>query len=264
MPRIALIGYGAMAGYVAAQLDQTAWSLSHCIIRQGREDAARARLGADVTLVSTLDEITALPDLVVDCAGHPGLIQYGRDVLRAGIPVVTASIGALADDTLRHELATAATDGQSHLHLATGAIGALDALRAASVGGLTDVRYTGIKPPSGWRGTPAEQQTDLDALTAPFIHFEGTARHAARLYPKNANVAAAVAFAGAGFDTTTTKLMADPAATGNTHQIHAKGAFGQFDFTITGNSLPDTPRTSALAAMSMVAAILDQTASIKS
>lgn len=263
MPRIAIIGYGAMAGYVAEQLEHIPCTLSHCITRPGREDAARARLGTEVALVNSLEDVASRPDLVVDCAGHQGLIQYGPDILRAGIPVVTASIGALADDGLRQDLATAAQDGQAHLHLATGAIGALDALRAASVGGLTRVHYTGVKPPSGWHGSPAADQVDLDKLTAPHLHFEGTARDAAKLYPKNANVAAAVAFAGIGFNKTTATLIADPAATGNTHRIHAKGAFGSFNFEITGNSLPDTPRTSALAAMSMVAAIWDQTAAIK-
>ena len=148
------------------------------------------------------------------------------------------------------------------MFLASGAIGALDALSAAKVGGLDEVTYTGIKPPVGWRGSPAEDTLDLDNLATTTTHFDGTARDAALRYPKNANVAAAVALAGIGLDATQARLVADPNATGNTHIITAKGAFGSFEFTIKGNSLPESPRTSALAAMSVVDQILRKSAPI--
>jgi aspartate dehydrogenase len=107
----------------------------------------------------------------------------------------------------------------------------------------------------GWAGAPAAEAFDLSALTAPAVHFEGTAREAALRYPKNANVAAAVALAGLGFEETRARLVADPGAVGNMHEIEAEGAFGRFRFEITGASLPDNPRSSALAAMSALAEI---------
>ena len=93
MPNVAVIGYGAMAGYVAAHLRQSGWTLSHCIARAGREDVARTRLGESVNVINDVDGLEALPDLVVDCAGHAGLIEHGACVLRKGLPLVTVSLG---------------------------------------------------------------------------------------------------------------------------------------------------------------------------
>ncbi len=262
MNTIGLIGYGAMATYVAAQVRDSDWSVTHCIIRDGRQDAAQAAIGKTALLVSDAAEINAMPDLVVDCAGHQGLLAHGAEFLRRGVPVVSASLGALADEKTYRQLEDAACAGETRLQLASGAIGGLDALAAARIGGLNTVRYTGTKPPESWRGTPAEAATDLDTLDRPFSHFEGTARDAALHYPRNANVAAAVALAGLGFDRTEVILIADPAAEGNIHAISAAGKFGNFHFRITGNSLPDTPRTSALAAMSVVERIFRQRALI--
>jgi aspartate dehydrogenase len=128
-------------------------------------------------------------------------------------------------------------------------------MQAAKTGGLDEVTYIGRKPPKGWKGSPAEEKLDLETLAAETTHFKGTAREAALAYPKNANVAAAVALAGAGFEDTHVKLIADPGITANVHEVYARGAFGTFSFHIEGHALPDNPRSSALAAMSVIASI---------
>lgn len=253
MLRVGLIGQGAIAQFVAHRLAQVDATLALVLIRDGREDAARAAFG-EVPVASQIG--TDLPDIMVDCAGHQGLAEHGPAILRAGIPLVTVSLGALADAELEATLTTSAQAGNTRLILCSGAIGGLDALRAARMGRLDTVTYTGRKPPQGWAGSRAAKVLDLTApMTAPVTHFQGTARQAALLYPKNANVAAAVALAGLGFDATQVHLIADPQAQGNTHQITAQGDFGDMQFTLTGLTLPDNPRTSALAAMSVLSAL---------
>ncbi|MCL4137082.1 UNVERIFIED_CONTAM: hypothetical protein GTU68_041004 [Idotea baltica] len=260
---IALIGHGAIATYVAQQLGSIdGAALTHVIVRPGREAAAVEALGAPAAqcaTVTSVDQLSSTVQLVVDCAGHAGLAAHGVEALQAGFDVLTVSIGALADAALAERLHQAELQGHCELHLASGAIGALDALSAAAVGGLDSVVYRGRKPPQGWRGSPAEEVLDLDKLQAADgeskCHFRGNAGEAARRYPKNANVAAAVALAGIGFEETTVELWADPAIDRNIHEVEAQGAFGRFRFEIEGDPLPDNPKSSALAAMSVVAHI---------
>ena len=58
-------------------------------------------------------------------------------------------------------------------------------------------------------------------------------------------------------------LVADPAAGGNIHRVYAKGTFGALDIEVRGKTLPDNPKTSALAAYSVVAAIRRHAAAIE-
>lgn len=245
--QIAVLGVGAIGRWVIDALRRDGMAPVAALVRRAPPE--------DLPAAGSVSALPAGVTHLVDCAGHSGLSAHGAEALEAGIDVITLSLGALADQALAADLAAAAEAGGARLHLASGAIGALDALRAGAAGGLTSVRYTGTKPPMGWAGSPAEDTVDLAALTAPAVHFEGTAREAALRYPKNANVAAAVALAGLGFDATRARLVADPAAKGNTHMIEAEGTFGRFRFEITGASLPDNPRSSALAAMSVLAEI---------
>lgn len=257
--KIGIIGEGAIGRFVAKKLSDSGAAPHVSLVRPSRP---RAPTGDGIIRVASVADLPDDIDLVVECAGHAALIEHGAAILGRGIDLITVSLGALADQNLELSLTRAAQSGSAQLHLASGAIGALDCLQAARIGGLTEVTYTGRKPPAGWLGSPAEARIGLTGLKSAVTHFEGSARQAATEYPKNANVAAAVAIAGLGFDRTTVRLIADPDVTANIHEINASGAFGSFSFRIEGKALPDNPRSSALAAMSIIAAIERRRATI--
>ena len=262
--KIAMIGRGAIAGYATRKLEKEGHRVSAFLVRPERLEESRQIESEAPFLVSKVSDLPSDIDCIADCAGHQALRVYGPDILRAGFNLITVSLGALAEKGLEAELKKAARDGGGTLTLASGAIGALDVLRAARVGELTSVRYIGRKPPAGWMGSPAEAKLDLAGMRdEPETHFFGDAREAAQAYPKNANVAAAVALAGVGFDKTQVQLIADPTISTNIHQVEATGEFGRFEFQISGNPLPDNPKSSALAAMSVVDAVLNSARRIR-
>lgn len=248
---VAVIGFGAMAQSLARTLGSMPRGprIGSVLVRPG----GRPALPEGLVLHRDLDAlIAAAPPLVVECAGHAAVRDLVPAILSAGRDVVIASVGALSDDRTRKRLADAADrPGAGRLRIAAGAIGGLDVLRAARHAGLDEVRYTGRKPPRAWAGTPAEDLLDLEGLDAPRTFFRGMPRDAARDYPKNTNVTAAVALAGIGFDRTEVSLVADPTVTRNSHEVSARGAFGEMAITLINAPLPDNPRTSWLAALSV-------------
>lgn len=265
MTSVGLIGCGGMARDVVAALRASpanGISIVGALARPGRGDQARAKLSEIDIVEAVADLIARGPTLVAEVAGQAAVVEHGDAVLRSGVDCLVISVGALADPALLAKLKAAAHDGNSRILLPAGAIGGLDAIAAMRLAGLTAVRYRARKPPAAWRGTPAEQTVDLATLTRATVLYKGTAGEAALLYPQNANVAAAVALAGLGFDATEVELVADPAAPGNVHEIEAEGAAGRFAIQLQGRPSRTNPKTSALAAFSVARALLNQRAAI--
>lgn len=252
--RVAVIGLGAIGRDVLQALERDHPDVdAMALVRTTPPSGA---LPSRVPVTTSLPRlIDWRPDLVVECAGQASVAQYGPELLVHGIDFMVASVGALARSELRTSMAEAAARSGSRWIPVAGAIGALDALHAARRAGLSCVRYTGRKPPEAWKGSPAEASIDLDRVASPTVFFRGDAGTAAREYPRNANVTAAIALAGIGFEATDVQLVADPTVTANIHELRVEGAFGSFELWMENHPMPDNPRTSWLAALSVQASV---------
>jgi aspartate dehydrogenase len=259
--KVALIGFGAIGTALARALGETEHPLVGILGRATSLNTLREKVPASISVVTSAEHLLALsPQIVVECAGHEALRVYGGEVLRAGINLIVSSVGALADPALEMMLRQAAARG-GRLIIPSGAMGGLDALGAARRAGLDEVLYSSRKAPLAWRGTKADALIDLQSITAPQIFYEGSARLAALDFPQNANVVAAVALAGIGFDRTRVRLIVDPQATGNRHLLVARGAFGEISTSVLARTLPDNPKSSMLTPYSLVRTIANLTES---
>lgn len=262
---LAIIGSGAIgAGVMELLKNDAALSFDTVIVPERSAEAARARIHAIVPNASVVSRLAldTRPDFLVECAGHQAIEEHVLPALKHGISCMVVSVGALSTPGLPERLEQAARDGGTQVHLLSGAIGGIDALAAARVGGLDSVIYTGRKPPRAWKDTPADGPVDLDRIASEVVIFQGSAREAAALYPKNANVAAMLSLTGLGLDHTQVRLLADPAVTENVHHVEARGTFGSFELTMRGKPLAANPKTSALTVYSIVRALRNKVSAL--
>ncbi|HJV27744.1 MAG TPA: aspartate dehydrogenase [Aromatoleum sp.] len=257
--RVTMIGFGAIgAGVLELVRGNPEIAIDAVVVPDPADAALREalrRAAPGARLAAAVELEAGRPDLIVECAGHSAIGQHVIPALERGVPCLVISVGALSEDGLAERLEEAARRGGTQAQLLPGAIGAIDALAAARLGGLEEVRYVGRKPPQAWKGTPAEAELDLDMVVEPVRIFVGTAREAAHRFPKNANVAATVALAGLGLDATRVELWADPRVEENQHHIDAQGAFGRLELTMSGKPLRANPKTSALTVFCVARAL---------
>ncbi len=251
--KLGFIGYGTTARQVARGLDQEQAGGACIAAVLARHEVSDPPNGALVT--TDRKRFLAEPlDLVIELAGQEAVRQHGESVLDAGHDFLIISIGVLADDALFDGLRAAAARSGARLMLPSGAIGGLDAIASAAIGGLDEVTITTRKPPDAL-ATGTDQDAKLaGAATEPVLLYEGTTREAVRLFPANVNVAAAVSLAGIGFDRTYIRIYADPGVTRNTHEVQAKGWFGELTFKIM-NTPTENPKTGRITALSVLKVI---------
>lgn len=251
--RVALIGFGALGRAIATELQAghiPGVAFLGALVPEGSNHA-----DLDGAWHHVDDLLAAAPDLVVEAAGHGALSSHATTCLRAGCDLIAASVGALMDQALRDRLWEAARAGRSRLIVPSGALGGLDYLRAAHRAGNMQVYYRGRKPVNAWRNTAAETLVDLGGIRQSTTFFRGNAEEAARRFPENANVVAALALAVGGPDAVEVELVADPDASTNSHHLEARGDAGAIRLSVENMPLPANPKTSRVTAYSVLDAI---------
>ncbi len=215
-----------------------------------RENVAREH---GCAAVESFAEFKNYPlDLVVEAASQEAVRQYLPSILEHGWDAVVMSTGAFADEDFCSSMMELARANGVSVYLPSGAIGGLDLLAAARQGRLDRVQLTTTKPPSSLEQAESSG-ADKETIDEPKVLFEGEAREAVRLFPRNINVAAALSLAGLGARHTNVKIIADPGVERNIHQVEAEGDFGSFKLTVENMPAPDNPGTSYLASLSGIA-----------
>jgi aspartate dehydrogenase len=249
--RLGLIGVGAI-GHEVSQIFRAGSAPVEIVALTRRK---RPNVNVEQWVHCVDDLIAAKPQLVIEAAGHSAVTEHVVPILRAGIPVVLASVGALADEGLRREVTQAAQAGGTSLILPSGAIGALDYVRTVSHLANLRIRYCSRKPVAAWKDELIARGLVPDEIGGEVVLFEGAAREAALSFPQNLNVAMSLALAGPGIESVEVRVVADPKATGNTHEIEVESAAGRASLIFNNLPSEDNPKTSALTALSIVHAV---------
>jgi aspartate dehydrogenase len=271
MPTVSLVGCGTIGQTVAEAFADGTIGTDLASVYDRNPEKRRAAVAAFTTAErpTIVDDGAALFDgvgLVVEAAGQGAVAEMAVPALEAGCDVLLSSVGALAAPDLRDRVVRTAEREGRVVHVPSGAIAGLDAVRTAALtGDLESVSLITTKPPAGLTGAPylVENNVDLDGLESAETVFEGAATEAATAFPSNVNVAMALSLAGIGPDETHVRIVADPDEANNVHYIEATGGMGEIETTVRNVPSPTNPKTSYLAAISVIERLRRMNATVR-
>ena len=207
----------------------------------------------DVDNVS-FEDLVERCDLIVECLPAAAVPDLAEIVFKSGKDILFISSAALL---IYPQILEKLRASDSRAYLPSGALCGLDGVVGMREMGITSSKIASTKPPKGFTGAPyiVENDIDLDNITEKTQIFEGNAYDAAKGFPANVNVAASLSLAGIPADKTRVEIWADPDAKGNAHEITVKSDYSTLISRIENLPDPANPKSSALAAQSIVATL---------
>ncbi|MFD3443317.1 aspartate dehydrogenase [Microbacteriaceae bacterium 4G12] len=262
--RVGIAGLGSIGRVLAARVGGIpGYALAAVSTRRGEE--ARAFLdanGIDAPVVP-LGELPQHADVVIDATPVASFRSVAEPALRAGRDLVPLSVGGLLENW---DLVALARESGGAILVPSGAIGGLDGVLAAAEGKIESVRIITRKPVAGLLGGTADPGEDATGGAGEdreaALLFEGSVREAFARFPANLNTAVALSLAGIGPDRTRIEVWADPALTSNTHQILVVSDSVRLELRVE-NVPSENPRTSTLAALSVLALLRKRGSSVR-
>jgi aspartate dehydrogenase len=195
--------------------------------------------------------------IVVESASRAAVRQYARKILSSGKHLIIFSIGELIDEKFMKELKSLAVVNAAVIHIPTGAIAGIDAIKAVR-SHLDRLVISTTKSPKSLAGAPffkMHRDIILSNLSVRTVLYEGSVQEAIELFPSNVNVSAALALAIGDIDKILVRILVDPSIDVNRHEIVASGKFGVLQITANNTPHVDNPKTSMLAVLSGIESV---------
>lgn len=262
MPKktIGLMGCGTIGTHLAMAIDSGRVANASVTglfdIVDGNARDLKTKLKSTPQVYDNFDRfVDSTADIIIEAASQQAVKNFGKRIIESGKDLMVMSVGALADTLFLAELLqlTPIRNSQSKIYVPSGAIAGIDAIR--SVRHIADsISITTKKSPKALAGAPffTTRNVSLDNITKVTEIYEGSAVEAVKLFPANVNVAAVLSLAGIGVEKTMVRILADPEATTNQHEIVATGSFGEIKISVNNVTAPGNPKTSFLAVLSAI------------
>ncbi|MEZ5813711.1 MAG: aspartate dehydrogenase domain-containing protein [Alphaproteobacteria bacterium] len=208
-----------------------------------------------VPLVS-FEELAERCDIIVEALPPTAVPELANHVLKNQKTLILISSCALL---MFPEILDTHKDTNSRIIVPSGALAGIDGVKALKELGIEKSIIASTKHPRGFIGAPyvEEMGINLDQIKTKTKIFEGNALQASKGFPANVNVAATLSLAGIGPEKTMVEIWADPNAIGNNHEITVSGKFSTLNARIENKPDPANPKSSVLAAQSIVSVLKD-------
>lgn len=205
--------------------------------------------------VASLEKLINKSDLVIEAASAKCSNHVARQALAKKRDIMIMSVGGIVDHF--KEISALARKNNARVHIPSGAISGIDALKAARIGKIKRVVLSTRKNPLSFKGVKyvEDKGIRLEKIKKDKILFSGPAQQAVKYFPQNINVAAILSLAGIGAKKTVVRIIASPSTTKNIHEIRIDSVAAGI-LTRTENVLhPQNPKTSYLAVLSAIATL---------
>lgn len=250
MTKVGVAGAGAIGGAVCRALEQQGGIGPYVLsgVSDIRSDTPFRAPNVD------FPALIASCDLLIECLPPAVAPDFIRQVLEAGKDVIVISSAALL---IHSDLLDIHRQSTSRIIVPSGALVGLDGVNAMKNMGIKSARIASTKPPLGFSGAPYvdKMKIDVSKIDTKTRLFEGNALEASQGFPANVNVAATLSLAGIGAENTRVEIWADPATMRNTHEIVVETEFSTLQATISNAPDPANPKSSVLAAQSIIAVL---------
>jgi aspartate dehydrogenase len=258
--RLAIIGCGSIGTSVAGFLDR---KLAEKIEVTSVFDVEPGQVAKIIktlhhskpSAAKSIEAAVKRADLVLETAAGEVVGAVVQAAAAAGKDAVVLSIGGFLADP---SLISLADKAGINLYLPSGAIAGVDGILAAATGKITSLTLTTSKPPSGLKGTSADEKAS-DRRT---VLFEGSPREAYKKFPRNINVAATLLMAS-HYPRIKVKIVLDPAIKRNVHRVELESDICRMTVELENIPSRDNPRTSAMAIASTNAFFLKMFSGLK-
>lgn len=253
--KIGIAGIGAVGAAVARALDRgevpgcRLAAISARNAERGIEfNRGLSRAVANISFAELSQEsdivLEGLPPAMFDSVAIPTLM--------AGKTLMAMSASQLLG---RDDLINVAQKAGGRIVIPSGAILGIDAIKAAAIGTILEVRIVTRKPPSSLVRAKyvVQHGIDLTDLQVETCILKGSVNAVAVEFPANVNVAAALSLAGVGPEQTLMEIWADPNLLFNTHSVSVRSDSSDFFMTIQNRPSDENPATGRITSQSVIA-----------
>ncbi|UJG40911.1 MAG: DUF108 domain-containing protein [Candidatus Heimdallarchaeum aukensis] len=255
MKKLAIIGLGFIGetvidAIISQKIDfeiQAIYDINEKVLKKVQRHLKNVRIMKNLTDFSDCD-------VVIECAVQSVVEEIFDKVLEDNIYFIPMSIGAfVTNESLYLKYQNLDEEKKKLILLPSGAIGGFDSIDAIALEGLNSVLLETRKPYHVFEKSAyaIKNGIKLDKNKETII-FEGNAKEAAKEFPRSINVAARLSLATLGREKTRVRILSDPLINQNIHRVFIESNVGLYEFTFKNKPSPSNPKTSWLAALSLI------------
>lgn len=256
--KLAIIGIG----YIGSEIIKNLYKFQHKIELKAVFDIEKDKmekvtdLHPNVRLMSSTTDFDDC-DIIVESATQQVVETVFDKMIQSGKIFIPLSVGAFISYDNLYSKYTQLDESQKKLiKLPSGAIGGFDCIEALNLVGIQKAELTTRKPLKVFENHKYVKDRDLKlSESEKTLIFKGNAKKAAQIFPRSINVAARLALSTLGPKKTAVSIYSEPSINKNIHEIEISSDVGEYKFSFQNNPSPINPRTSWLAALSILEAL---------